>query len=217
MATPMPSFALTLSVSRHNQIEVQLSKNKSILYVEPSLEETLVMEAVGVASNIVQLLSFAGNLVNGGNNVFHSMRRFRKEHKYLTDEITQAFELLRTLETIVRLVPGPQDDRTEVCIDCGLQSAQIQHADPAGLPLFGQFTREFPGYKARLAKAERILLKSAPYVGQPLRTFLRQFAWHFKKQVLRDLLLALERGKTSFLMISHLAMLTRFIYPLKID
>jgi hypothetical protein len=208
----MPPFALTLSVSRHNQIEVQSLKNNGVFNVEPSLEETLSMEAISVASNIVQLLNSAGSLLHGGNNVFHSMRRFRKEHKDLTDEVTRAFAVLEVLETIVRLLPAPQDQRTEACMDCGLQSSQIHSLDQTTMSLLDQLTREFPNYKARLSKVERILSKSTPSVGQPLRTFIRQFAWHFKKQVLHDLLFALERGKSSFVVIFHLATLKRFIH-----
>jgi len=214
MAIRMPPFALTLSISRHNQIEVQFPKNNGVFQIEPSLEETLAMEAIGVAANFVQLINFAGNVVHGGNNLFHSMRRFRKEHKDLTDELTRAFELLQVLETIVGLLPASQDQRTEACMDCGLQSSQIQGLDLTRLSLLDQLTREFPNYKARLSKIERILSKSTPSVGQPLRTFLRQFAWHFKKQVLHDLLFALERGKSSFMIIFHLATLKRFIYLL---
>jgi len=214
MASCMPPFALTLSVSRHNQIEVQFLEHNGVFNVEPSLEETLSMEAIGVAGNIVQLLNSAGSLVHGGNNVFHSMRRFRKEHQDLTDEVTRAFELLQVLETIVRLLPAPQDQTTEACLDCGLQSSEIQGLHLTNMSLLDQLTREFPNYKARLSKIERILSKSTPSVGQPLRTFLRQFAWHFKKQVLHDLLFALERGKSSFVVIFHMATLKKFVYLL---
>ena len=208
MAILMPPFALMLSVSRHNQIEVQFSEHNGLLHVEPSLEETLAMEAISTVSNIVQLIGFAGNVVNGGNNVFHSMWRFPKEHTDLTDEITRAFKLLVVLETIVALLSSYQDQRTEACMDCGLQSSQIQHLERTTREsLLDQLARELPNYEARLSKAQRILSKSSPIVGKPFRTFLRQFGWHFKKQVLSDLLSALQRGNSSFVMILQMTSL----------
>jgi hypothetical protein len=93
-------------------------------------------------------------------------------------------------------------------MDCGLQSSQIQHLERTTRgSLLDQLARELPNYEARLSKAQRILSKSSPIVGKPFRTFLRQFGWHFKKQVLGDLLSALQRGNSSFVIILQMASL----------
>src|SRR5271154_4300836 len=74
MASRMPPFALTLSVSRHNQIEVQFLKHNGVFNVEPSLEETLWMKAIELPATIVQPLNSAGSFAIGGKTVFNPMR-----------------------------------------------------------------------------------------------------------------------------------------------
>jgi hypothetical protein len=210
MAILMSPFALTLSVSRYNEFQVHFTKTNGLVNVEPSLEETLAMEVIGTAANFVQIFSAAANVLHGGNNVFHSMRRFRKEHEYLTDEVMRAIEQLQELENLVRMFPTPRRNTPEGCIDCGLQSAKTPQTDPSKLSLLEQLSREFPSYRSRLSKIERVLVKSTPKAGQPVRTIVRQFGWHFKKQVLYDLLFALERRKTSFMVIIEVATLQRY-------
>lgn len=202
----MLPFALTLTVLSHIPFGVHISKDNGVFQVETSLEETLAMEAFAAATNFMQLLGFAGNVIHGGNNMIHSMRQFPKEHRDLTNEITQAFELLLELESIVSLLPAREGQQTEACMDCGLQSNQVQKAErTTKVTILEQLARELPNYQTRLSNIKRILSKSTPLVDQPFRTFIRRFGWHFKKQVLHERLLALERGKSSFLVILNMA------------